>query len=72
MEAYKARFLAEYLELEDRRLKLAHMLDHWDSLGFEPTCPRELLERQLSAMDEYAGVLRERASLEGVELPDVQ
>ncbi|WP_438361663.1 crAss001_48 related protein, partial [Parafannyhessea umbonata] len=44
----------------------------WDNLGFEPTCPRELLERQLSAMGVYAGVLRKRASLEGVELPDVR
>lgn len=67
---YKERFKAEYLQLLIRKNKLERMCFFWDKgdLGFNPTCPRELYQKQLDAMNSYLDVLRQRAKLERVEL----
>ena len=67
---YKERFAAEYYQEETRYLKLKAMLEKWDvgTLGFTPTCPRKLYDRQRSAMLAKLQVLVKRAELEGVKL----
>ena len=67
---YKERFKAEYWQVRDRFLKLTVMLNKWDAgeLDFTPDCPRELLDRQIRAMAEYIGILKERAAIEKVTL----
>lgn len=67
---YKERFKAEYYQVKIRAEKLAAMLKKWDSgdLDFNPTCPRELYNDQISAMNQYLEVLEARAELEGVSL----
>ena len=72
MEDYKLRMTAEYRELKKRYTKLRHMLVRWEAgiLDFTPTCPRDLLERQAAAMDEYLKILEIRAEIERVPLED--
>lgn len=67
---YKRRFAAEYLQLSIRHAKLSQMLERWDAdeLEFEPTCPRPLYDRQLTAMADYKSVLEARAKIEGIDL----
>ena len=67
---YKERFLAEFMQLKIRYEKLRAMLNKWDEgeLNFEPTCPREMYDRQIEGMEMYLDVLADRAALEGVEL----
>ena len=67
---YKERFLAEFRQLKIRYEKLRAMLNKWDegTLEFEPTCPREMYDRQIEGMEMYLDVLADRAALEGVEL----
>lgn len=67
---YKERFKAEYYQLKIRRDKLAAMLEKWDAdaLNFHPTCPRELYDDQIAAMNNYLSCLKERAELEDVEV----
>ena len=70
---YKDRFKGEYLQTKIRHNKLKAMCDKWDNdeLDFEPTCPREIYNEQLSYMFSYLCVLEERAQLEGTNLNDV-
>ena len=67
---YKERFKAEYYQLKIRYQKLKTMTEKWDKgeLNFEPTCPRSMYDMQLSAMEMYLEVLRDRAVLEEIEL----
>ena len=65
---YRERFVAEYYQLKIRIDKLQRMVDNWDSLAFEPVCPKELLKQQLVLMKGYLSILEERAKLEKVEL----
>ena len=67
---YKERFKAEYYQLEIRYGKLNAILYKWDKgeLDFEPTCPREIYDRQKKVMREYLEILVKRAELEGIEL----
>ena len=67
---YKERFLAEFMQLKIRYEKLRDMLNRWDNgeLDFEPTCPRDMYDRQIEGMETYLDVLADRAALEGVEL----
>lgn len=67
---YKERFLAEFMQLKIRYEKLRAMLNKWDegTLEFEPTCPRDMYDRQIEGMETYLDVLADRAALEGVEL----
>lgn len=67
---YKERFLGEYRQLKIRYDKLKAMTDKWDQghLEFTPTCPREIYDIQLRAMEEYLAVLVVRARMEKIEL----
>lgn len=70
MEDYKKRVADEYRELGIRMIKLQNMLikNSKGELGFELTCPIDLLERQLEVMREYMKILEERAGIEGIVL----
>lgn len=48
------------------------MLEKWDNgtLEFEPTCPREIYDKQIEGMEKYLDCLADRAEIEKVELPD--
>lgn len=65
---YKERFEAEYYQLKIRRDKLQKMWDNWDNLSFTPTCKKEVYTTQLTAMNIYLDVLKQRAEIEGIEL----
>lgn len=69
-EDYKDRFKAEYYQTKIRYDKLVDMLDRWDkgNLLFSPTCPRELLWRQVTVMEDYMDLLIERSIAEGIDL----
>mgnify|MGYP003409061143 CR=1 FL=1 len=70
MEAYKERMVKEYWELHERAVKLGIMLENWANgeLDFEPTCPYDLLQSQLCAMDIYLNILKRRAEIENIDL----
>lgn len=70
MKPYQKRFVIEYRELDERIRKLGDMLRRWDAgeLDFTPSCPYELLSRQLNHMNEYRLILEERAKIEGIDL----
>lgn len=67
---YKDRFKAEYYQLLIRYNKLKAMCEKWDKgeLNFEPTCSRELYDKQLNTMWSYLAILQERAGIEGIVL----
>lgn len=67
---YKDRFKAEYYQTKIRYDKLHKMLIKYEAgtLGFEPTCPIEILERQACYMGNYLKCLEVRAEIEKVEL----
>ena len=69
---YKQRFKAEYIQLKNRYEGLKAMIRKWDNdeLNFTPTCPREIYDVQLAAMQRYLGVLEERAEMENVDIYD--
>lgn len=69
---YKERFKAEYLQTKIRYEKLNNMLIKYEAgtLGFEPTCPKEILEDQLYYMNEYLRALRIRAEIENIDLEE--
>ncbi len=70
MESYKMRMGIEYRQLTERITKLEQMLNKAksDRLDFKLSCPIELLEKQLSVMNEYRSILIERATIEEVDL----
>lgn len=70
LKPYQQRFIIEYRQLADRCEKLRNMLDRWNAgtLDFTPSCPYELLSRQLDHMNEYRIILEERAKIEGIDL----
>ena len=67
---YKERFKAEYDQLKIRATRRRDMIEKFKAgkLDFTPTCPVELLERQLKAMVEYQKCLQLRAEIEGIEV----
>lgn len=67
---YKERFKAEVYQLKNRLEGLKRMLVNWDAgkLNFKPTCPRDLYDAQVKAMEDYLNVLMKRAKLEDVKL----
>lgn len=69
-EDYRDRFKAEYYQVKIRYDKLVDMLDRWDKgqLLFSPTCPRELLWRQVTVMEDYMDLLIERSIAEDINL----
>ena len=72
---YEERFRAEYWQTYIRDAKLCKLLVDWDEgkLDFEPSCPRELLDRQCKAVGNYLIALEKRAVIEHIDLyRDVQ
>ena len=69
---YKERFIAEYVQLKNRLNGLKKMLRDWDNPGilmtFVPSCPRELYDYQVKAMEDYLNILKIRAKIEGVKI----
>ena len=67
---YKERFKAEYYQLKNRLIGLKNMVSLWDQgkLTFTPTCPREIYDSQIDAMNKYLDVLEKRASIENIVL----
>lgn len=65
---YKERFKAEYYQLKIRYEKLKYICDKWDNLEFIPTCPKEIYDSQLLAMEVYLDVLKQRAEMENIEV----
>lgn len=67
---WQVRFIEEYNELKNRKMKLHKMLVKYDAgtLDFKPTCPVELLKQQEIVMSEYMRILEIRAQMEGIIL----
>lgn len=63
---YKDRFKAEYMQLKIRIEKLEKTIRDYDKLSFTPTCSKDTLVAQLSAMKSYLSVLEFRGKLENV------
>lgn len=69
---YKERFVAEYIQLYVRSIKLGRIIQNWKHLDFNPKCPKYLLEEQYKLMSSYLNILVERADREGIKLPEVK
>lgn len=67
---YKERFRAEYYQVSIRLKKLKEMVKKWDNgeLNFKPTCPRDIYDVQIEAMEKYIEVLHKRGIMEKIEL----
>lgn len=72
---FKDRFKSEYYQLKIRTERLVDMLDKYKdgTLGFTPKCSSakmrfELLDAQCGIMKAYLHILKERASIEDIEL----
>ena len=67
---YKARFVAEVMQLEIRVRKLDEMIRKYEAgtLSFTPSCPIELLKLQLENMNKYLCCLCDRAQIEGINI----
>ena len=72
-EDYKDRFRAEAAQLSIRVKKLQDVLEKHESgkLGFELSCPVELLKEQLAAMVQYLLALCARSEIEGIEVINI-
>lgn len=68
---YKERFIAEYMQLKIRYIKLHNMVVKYEAgtLNFTPSCSLEILKRQASLMGQYLYVLEMRAEIENILLP---
>lgn len=73
---YKERFIAEYAQVEIRYKRLERVLksieDKTCPKCFEPTCDIEILKSQYKTMNAYRATLIFRASIEAIELPEVE
>lgn len=70
---YKERFIAEYVQLKLRYLKLqkTNVKIEAGTLDFKNTCSAELLKKQQNLMGQLINVLDVRAEIENIELPIV-
>lgn len=68
---YKERFIAEYVQLKLRFLKLKKTNIKIDAgtLEFKNTCSVELLKQQQYLMNQLLDILEIRAEVENIELP---
>ena len=75
-ESYKERFIAEYAQIAIRTLRLERVLksieDNTCPKCFTPSCDIEILKSQLKTMNAYRATLIFRASIEEIELPEVE
>lgn len=67
---YKERFIAEYNQVKIRYDKLHSTIIKMEAgtLGFEPKCSLELLQKQARLMGKYLYVLEVRAEIENIQL----
>lgn len=67
---YRERFKAEVYQLKIRIDKLRVFVEEYAAgeLEFTPSCPQEILQKQLDYMYSYYGVLMRRAEIENIEL----
>lgn len=74
MNDYKQRMIEEYKQLAERFIKLCRLIEKHNSgtLDFKPACPMELLEDQYCAMRLYLNILVQRATIEGIDLDDIE
>ena len=63
-EDWKDRFKGEMAFLKDKTDRLRAIVNNYDTLGWTPNCSRELLQKQLDAMESYGAVLKERWKIE--------
>lgn len=72
-ENYKDRFIAEYAQLAIRAFRLSSMVAKYEmnKLNFTPYITIGLLKDQLNAMNDYLEIMKERAKIEDIELPEV-
>lgn len=64
---YCVRLTAEYSELCDRINKLSTFIDNYNKTKTPKlTCPVELLIQQLTSMQTYATILKQRLAYEGI------
>ena len=70
---YKARFIAEYMQLKIRYNNLRKMLIKLEAgtLEFTPTCDSSVLENQAYYMENYLRSLEVRAEVEKIRLPKI-
>ena len=70
---YKARFVAEYMQLKIRYNNLRKMLIKLEAgtLEFTPTCDSSVLENQVYYMENYLRALEIRAEVEKIRLPKI-
>jgi hypothetical protein len=70
---YKDRFIAEYAQLAIRTARLSSMVAKYEmnELNFTPYTPIGILKDQLNAMNDYLEIMKKRAEIEDIELPEV-
>ena len=70
---YKARFVAEYMQLKIRYNNLRKTLIKLEAgtLEFTPTCDSSVLENQVYYMENYLRALEVRAEVEKIRLPKI-
>lgn len=75
-EDYKERFIAEYVQIKIRYLRLERVLkrvsDKTAPDCFKPCCDIDILEEQLVIMRMYIKLLVKRSNIENIELPEVK
>lgn len=67
---YKERFRAEYCQTKIRYNKLHSTIIKMEAgtLGFEPVCSLEMLQKQARVMGKYLYILEVRAEIENIDL----
>lgn len=70
---YKARFIAEWMQLKIRYNNLRKMLIKLEAgtLEFKPKCSNIVLMNQKNFMEQYMKQLEIRAEIEGITLPNI-
>lgn len=68
MEEWKIRLVNEYMELKERCKKLEAFLHKDQSWNCKE--PKDLMVKQHQLMTEYLNVLKERARINEIELPE--
>ena len=64
MKPYEERLVTEYVELENRLIRLGYVISNYDSLDFSPKSSKDLLANQAVAMEKYRDILASRIKLE--------
>lgn len=71
-EDYKERFKAEYWQTKIRYNKLHDLIVKYEAktLGFEPSCPIDILKKQARYMGNYLYLLEFRSEIENINLAE--